>query len=413
MAFRVASLGLALSIAAVGCSKTSSSGQSRTYCEANTETIGCMGAGDCQGHALCNEDGSAFTACVCNAGTAGAGGLGGSGGMTSGTTGGVRAQNGTAGGTAGGTTGISTGTGGSTASSTFRRDAICDGSGSCTCTTLASLGTPASASYSIGGTNDFEDWLGANSNLQSVQFFTTDTVQLTAEWLAQWDVILLQDLRAFTFTTSEVTAFQNWIAGGGGVIALSGYYSDNATEIVPTNQLLASSGVQLLAEEVPSDNCQSADAAESQAVCPSPVASGRCYCWGVATPLIQWGTDHPISKNVKSVGAFRGRAVNPGTDGATVVSYQDTPVGASKAVGLGRIFVFGDDWVTYASRWGAYPASTASMTDVNSGCVDQDTGSACTAGYVFQTTQFWYNVISYVAPVSQCTFVISDPSVTL
>lgn len=36
-----------------------------------------------------------------------------------------------------------------------------------------------------------------------------------------------------------------------------------------------------------------------------------------------------------------------------------------------------------------------------------------TADNVFQTKQFWYNLIAYVAPPTECNFVVNEPEVAL
>lgn len=302
----------------------------------------------------------------------------------------------------------------------FRRGSVCDANGAnCKCTTFASFGDTAKYGSGTDSTTDFELWLREKSNLAAVDFYKTDT-PITKAFLDQYDVILLQDLRAWQLDAAEVQAFQDWINLGGGVIALSGYFSDGSAEIVPTNQLLASTGVQLLPDEVPGEACV---AAESYAVCNNPNSNNgnKCYCWGVSLPLTEFNTAHPISANMRSVGSFRGRAVSPG-DGEVVVSYHTTPVGVTKVVGTGKVFVFGDEWITYTSQWGDYTTQTAALaarfvTDPNSmqyeSCWDAASSLPCTAKNVFQTMQFWYNSILHVAPISQCTFRIDEPVIVV
>lgn len=303
-----------------------------------------------------------------------------------------------------------------------RRPPICDTASppNCKCTNFASFGDTAKYGSGTDSTTDFELWLKEKSNLAAVDFYKTDTA-LTAEFLRQYDVILLQDLRAWQLDAAEVQAFQTWINEGGGVIALSGYYSEGSAEIVPTNQLLAATGVQLLPDEVPGEACV---AAESFAVCNNPNSNNgnKCYCWGVSLPLTEFNTAHPISANMRAVGSFRGRAVSPG-DGEVVVSYQAKPVGVTKVVGIGKVFVFGDEWITYTSQWGDYTTQTAALaarfvTDPNSmqyeSCWDAASSLPCTAKNVFQTMQFWYNSILNVAPPApQCVFKIDEPVIVV
>jgi hypothetical protein len=286
---------------------------------------------------------------------------------------------------------------------------------------LASFGAPASKSYGSGNdsTTEFETWLTTKSNA-SVTFYTnkadTQVPTITLDWLNNFDVILLQDLRTWTFTADEVAAFQAWMTAGGGVMALSGYFSDNATEIDNTNLLLSNTGMSLLATEEPGQACSvPAAITGSQAICPNTKASstsGKCYCWGNSLPLTEWNTAHAIytTGNLKAVGAFRGRAVNPGTTGETVVSFGTTPVGATTTVGSGKVFIFGDEWVTYTSQWLNGGQATNSEYDP---CWDEVASTSCLAGHVYQTMQFWYNSIKYVSPPTECDFVIETPEVII
>jgi hypothetical protein len=284
---------------------------------------------------------------------------------------------------------------------------VCDETGqNCKCINLASLGASASKSYGTGNdsTTEFETWLTTKSNA-TVTFFPTRQT-LTAEWLAGFDVLILQDLRGWAFTAEEIAALDAWINGGGGIVGLSGYFSDNAAEIEPTNALLANTGMALLATEVPGQTCTAASAA----VCPNSKTSNsaKCYCWGNSLPLTDWA-DTPFARDLKAVGAFRGRAVAPG-DGTTVVSYEGTAVGAYKQVGQGKVFLFGDEWVTYTSQWlsGGQPT-----TDPYNPCWDETAGASCLAGQVFQAKQFWYNAIVNVSPLTECDFVIKEPEVII
>jgi hypothetical protein len=315
----------------------------------------------------------------------------------------------------GGSTGLSTESG--TMAPGDRRPPVCDAEGkNCKCTTFASFGATATYGSGSDSTTDFELWLTEKSNLAAVDFYKTDT-PITADLLGKYDVILLQDLRAWQLDATEVQLFQDWINNGGGVIALSGYESNSTVEIVPTNQLLGSTGVQLLPDEVPGEACV---AAESYAVCNNPSSNNgnKCYCWGVSLPLTDFNTTHAITKNMRSVGSFRGRAVSPGEGSEVVVSYHTTPVGVTKTVGAGKVFVFGDEWITYTSQWGDYKTETAALAakylaDPNSlqyeSCWDAASKLPCTAKNVFQTMQFWYNSILWVQPPSTCTFIIDEP----
>jgi hypothetical protein len=83
----------------------------------------------------------------------------------------------------------------------------------------------------------FQDWLNSSSaGTALVNNFTTK-LTLTADFLAQYNVIILSGLGDdsnvgpwWTFDLAEIAAFEDWIANkGGGVIALSGFSSDPRT----------------------------------------------------------------------------------------------------------------------------------------------------------------------------------------
>jgi hypothetical protein len=313
-----------------------------------------------------------------------------------------------------------------------RRQKVCDANGeNCKCINLASIGAAASKSYGTGSdsTNEFESWLSTKSNA-NVTFFIDKPGTIDMTWLNNYDVILIQDLRKWVFTVAEQQAFQQWINEGGGVIALSGYFNDDALEILNPNGLLAPTGMSILADEVPSQNaCTTADGiAAGNLVCPnSPTntnanPASKCFCWGNSYPVSDFTANHPIAVNVKAVGAFRGRAVNVGT-GNVVASVGGVPVAGEITVGKGKVFIFGDEWVTYTSQWttGGQPVTT--VDPYNPCWVDQTTAAtnpvtgapftSCLAGQVFQAKQFWYNAVSFVSPPTQCDFVIKEPEVII
>jgi hypothetical protein len=316
-----------------------------------------------------------------------------------------------AGGTSGGTPPVG-GIGGAS-STTYRRNKTCDINGqNCTCLNFASFGQPASKSYGTASStiSEFESWLSAKTNAD-ITFFPEKPATLTAEWLSKYDVILLQNMSAWeAFSLKEIAALEAWIVGGGGVIALSGYYADSTRELTNTNELLTGSGMSFLADEVPGQTCDGAALTSGALVCPNSKTSNssKCYCWGSSIPLTDWDVLHPIAQHLKAVGSFRGRAVAPGRSGKAVVSYDGTPVGASAAMGDGKVFLFGDDVVTYYGQWltAGQPA-----TDPYNPCWNEVAATTCESGNVFQYKQFWYNAIRYVAPKTECDFVVSEPDV--
>jgi hypothetical protein len=79
---------------------------------------------------------------------------------------------------------------------------------------------------------------------------------------------------------------------------------------------------------------------------------------------------------------------------------QSKIAGAAKVVGKGRVFAWGDEWVTYTSQWGLTPDPQYDDAVKYAQCV----------GYTPMTSytvpQFWYNVFRWVAQTTCLTIVV-------
>ena len=105
----------------------------------------------------------------------------------------------------------------------------CADGGNCTCITIASIGAhgvTGSDTGDNGDTQSFIDWLNTQSNA-SVETFTTKPT-ITADFLANYDVIIFQWLADvpctsgpcaassyWQFSSDEVSALQTWVNAGG------------------------------------------------------------------------------------------------------------------------------------------------------------------------------------------------------
>ncbi len=135
----------------------------------------------------------------------------------------------------------------------------------------------------------------------------------------------------------------------------------------------------------------------------------------------QTGTLEKLTYALDYVGAFKGFGVNAAM--ATVVA-QDAISGqnmgaAMEVNGAGRIFAWGDDQVIAANEWAPPPSATPANTqqDQYNICwvmpTDTQPGFFHSAATLYQTKQFWYDVINWVAPPNECGFVIRDPYVVV
>jgi hypothetical protein len=268
----------------------------------------------------------------------------------------------------------------------------------CTCIRIASIGHEGiwGACGQGGGdtTSALVDWLNTQSTA-AVDTYDQSKPTLTADFLAQYDVILLQWLRdlsdggtdgpVWEFSPSEVSALAAWVNAGGGLITLSGYDAQNTNEVAPLNTLLS-----FTAFSYDTDQTNGSD-----------TAGGKC--WGGASGLTGWNTATPIGAHLTEVGIASGRSITVAADAGAVTV--DAPCNGSNPnecavhqdIGKGHVFSFTDEWVTYTSQW----AGTSS-------CI----ASTCTTtpATAFQVPQFWYNAIKYASSSVTC-FTINNPMI--
>jgi hypothetical protein len=205
-------------------------------------------------------------------------------------------------------------------------DADIEGDGVCDCLKIATLG--------IGGTwGDrvvFTDWPNNRSQNPVVALGNR---KLTDQLLAPYQVIIILDVSALEgigggdvmltanhiFTDDEVAALGRWVNAGGGLLATSGYRSDEALEVVNVNRLLAPFGMAYSTTKLDVDGY-----------------------------VENWSAD-PLTTGVSRV--FTNHGVEPdganartlARDGADHVVFQ-----ASKA---GHVLLWADEWITYHTLW--------------------------------------------------------------
>jgi hypothetical protein len=297
------------------------------------------------------------------------------------------------------------------------RPARCDDAGDCTCINVASIGHEGVwGPCSTDSTTALQNWLNTQSTAK-VDNYDTAKPTLTPAFLAQYDVILLQwmvasgqkddDGAPWVFSASEITALQDWVNGGGGIIALSGYQCNGMGctiyDTTATNQLLSFTDISLNADDM---------------LDPATVGCQDCYCWGGSLPLGgpvgdagvapsygSWGQSSPIGAHLSDVGEYIGRSIH--STSATVDNTDGThQFAVHEQVGKGHVFVFGDEWVTYSGEWlGTATCLSASMfTNPSDPCYEKS------AAEVFQIPQFWYNAIKYASSSVEC-FTVMNPGV--
>ena len=274
---------------------------------------------------------------------------------------------------------------------------------------ILSLGQPAKYGAGSGSTDNttaFQDFMNGNTNGTAKMQMITSFTHITDLDLSKYDVIILQSLMndvynstTWSYSSADVAALQAWVTNkGGAIIAMSGY-SGQTTEVNPLNQLLAPFGISYGTDDTFVEND-----------CPNPPS--LCYCAYGSIPFESWTSDVPeITNNVRKVGVFRGRSIKCTGSGCQVVAKntvdtaaQSNIVGAAKVVGNGRVFAWGDEWVTYTSQWGLTPDPQYDDAVKFAQCV----------GYTPMTSynvpQFWYNVFRWSVPGNTCFTIIIPPS---
>lgn len=206
------------------------------------------------------------------------------------------------------------------------------GDGLCDCIRLGFFGQVSSDAG--GETAAFQAWLEERSGQIPVQTLPA-TGTLTAEWLADLQVVIVGGMqeRAASgagFTQAELDAFDNWLLQrGGGVFTLSGY-TETSSDVAPTNALLQRIGVQY----------ETAGVAAA-----GVIGDGAPPIWlsGIVAP------DHPSVDGVAEFGFYYGYPVVG--NGTVVLRDQGYDLAMAKEYGAGRVFVFGDEWITQDVTW--------------------------------------------------------------
>lgn len=217
-----------------------------------------------------------------------------------------------------------------------------DGDGVCDCLRLATLGAPGE----WGEGDVFEEWLESRSDNGATHL---GDQEITVELLQGFQVVVAQDLRGRTYTQAEVDALNTWIEGGGGLMTLIGY--GDSSERTNINQLLEPTGLSYGEQGILSGG------------------GGTTY------PVTTWH-EHPTTDGVTAIGTDNGYPV---LGEGTVIAEEAGHVVAQAVVRAdGRVFVWGDEWITYNSEWSGDNAD------------------------LYQVELFWLNVVKWLTPANEC-----------
>jgi len=311
------------------------------------------------------------------------------------------------------------------------REKICDATGKCSCLHLAMLGTLTSAADDPD-TTAFTTWLSDKSDGTAVATnIPTKPAKVDAAFLANYDILIVANVNGWTFSGDEKAAVEKWVGAGGGIITLTGFTS-TATESAATSQLITFAGLSYTG----TTDAQYAapKTGETQPVYykGGSVDLKKCMNWNggatttaaqpfITTPIKftpQTGSLEKLTLNLDYVGAFIGWPIMAPAD-ATVIATDPVNKGnmavAKEYNNRGRIFAFGDEWVTFTTLWEQKGKPSNQQMDAYNPCWVADAtlpagGFFHSVQTLYQTKQFWYNAINWVAPPNQC-FTIKDPDV--
>jgi hypothetical protein len=293
----------------------------------------------------------------------------------------------------------------------------CDDAGNCTCIAIASIGHEGVwGPCSDDTTTAFQDWLNTQSTAR-VDSYDTTKPTITPEFLSKYDVLVLQwmvtvgmqndDGDPWAFTSDEVSALNDWVQHGGGIVALSGYQGDYpgaVVDITATNQLLSFTDIQFNQVVSLTQTMGNAGCWGSAVALGGPVGDG-----GTVPSVGTWDPSTPIGANVNSVGAYYTRTIQA-TTATTDCSATDEggleKYAVHEQIGQGHIVAYADEWVTYSGEWTGTGSCLAPYHMMDNSCY------GFTPDLIFQIPQFWYNAIRYASSSVAC-FAINDPTIVV
>jgi hypothetical protein len=314
------------------------------------------------------------------------------------------------------------------------RPKICAADGTCTCLRLALVGS-LDSSANTKDTQPFIDWLNGKSGGTATVTMVKDKPTMDAAFLAMYDILVLANVNTWKFSADEKAAVADWVkTQGGGIVTLTGFAS-NATETADTSQLVDFAGMGYTGTSMTE---WTAPALPVGQVPPNPInykggSVDMRNCLFRRTSMIDkdagntWAVKFapqaaPLDKltlGLDYVGAYIGWPVKAPA-GSTVLA-TDPSSGKNMAVALevegkGRIVSFGDEWVVLANLWQPVSAfvgggGTGDMCYLAPVGTETDTYHSVKS--LYQSKQFWFDVINWVAPPSECNFTIMDPDVVV
>lgn len=317
------------------------------------------------------------------------------------------------------------------------RPKLCDANGAnCTCLRMGLVGS-LDSSANAKDTKPFIDWLNNNSDgSATVSMIPTKPPAIDAAFLANYDILVIANVNGWAFTADEKAAVATWVKEqGGGLVTLTGFVS-TAAEPPATSQLVEFAGMGYTGSSMTEWTAPAGGATTPIYYKGGTADLRNCLnLWSVATDkeasqttaikfTPQTGPLEKLTASLDYVGAYIGWPVNAPA-GSTVIA-TDPMTGKNMAVALevqvegqgrGRIVSFGDEWIVFTNQWQPTGTFTDMRMDPSNPCWQAPVGTTPSffqsVKSLYQTKQFWYNIINWVAPPSECNFTIMDPDVVV
>jgi hypothetical protein len=311
------------------------------------------------------------------------------------------------------------------------RPKICDANGVCTCLRLALIGT-LDSSANAKDTKPFIDWLNGNSDGSATVTMITAKPTIDANFLGMYDILVVANVNGWSFSTEEKAAVEKWVKEmGGGIVTLTGFNS-MASEPAATSQLVAFAGMGYEGAGMTDWTAPAAGNTTPIYYKGGAVDLRNCLnLWSNATDkeaaqttaikfTPQTGPLEKLTASLDYVGAYIGWPVKAPAGSTVLATDPMTKKNIAVALeveGKGRILSFGDEWIVFTNQWQPVGMFTDMRMDASNMCWQPAVGT--TPGFyqsvrsLYQTKQFWYNAINWVAPPSECNFTIEDPDVVV
>ncbi|MBK6688256.1 MAG: hypothetical protein IPG45_27520 [Deltaproteobacteria bacterium] len=173
--------------------------------------------------------------------------------------------------------------------------------------------------------SNFQAWLASNGvSVQRVH--TAGTATITPAFLAGFSVVILDQL-VRDYDAAEATTLREWVEAGGALMSLTGYTGGGPDRTRP-NGLMAELGLEYL----------------------PGLRSGP------VTQFLPHATTSSLTSITFSGGYIVGETAAARTSTTTVIALlPNGPAAIVAERGLGRVYVWGDEWVTFDSQWQSLP----------------------------------------------------------